>query len=148
MVGLVTAAISTGGGRHALTLRTPEFERASLLTLIGLTMGAVSFTLTKVAVVILLVNLLHPSPWHARLLWSLVVGNVLFILAAGVIFFLQCNPPQALWTMESEHKCWDSVVPNSVAISGSGRIILFLSPFASEVVSPFSRLTYHVYACV
>ena len=123
MVGLVTAAIVTGSGRHALTLHAPEFERASLLTLIGLTMGAISFTLTKVAVVILLVSVFSPLPWHARFLWTLVAGNMLFILVAGVIFFLQCSPPQALWTMEADEKCWNPVVPNSLAISGSGRAV-------------------------
>jgi len=121
MVGCITAAVSAGTGRHALTLHATDVEHATLLTLIDLALGAVSFTLTKVAVVILLVNLLHPSLWHIRLLWMLVLGNILFILVTAVVFFFQCNPPQALWIVEMEGECWSPVIADCFAISGSGK---------------------------
>ncbi len=92
-----------------------------MLTLVGLTMGALSFTLTKVAVVILLIKLLHPSQCHTRFLWGLVGGNVLFMGVAGLIFFLQCMPPQALWSQEIKHRCWDPVVATGFATSASGK---------------------------
>lgn len=96
----------------------------SVLTLVGLTLGALSFTLTKIAVVILLTKLLHPSPCHTRVLWGLVGGNILFISIAGLIFFLQCTPPQALWNQHITHKCWDPVVATSLATSASGKSCL------------------------
>ncbi len=148
MVAFFTTAISAGTGRHRPVLRTPDFERACLLSLIGLFSGAVSFTLTKVAVVILLVNLLHPPPWHSRLLWVLVSGNVLFILCVGALFFLQCSPPKALWTVDIEHNCWDPAVANSVVVAGSGMNCFFFPlprshlSFSLKVAGPFGRLTY------
>jgi hypothetical protein len=118
----VTAAIAVGGGHHASTLSDEKVALASVLTLVGLTMGAISFTLTKVAVVILVIQLLRPSPWHIRVLWTLVAGNVLFMTFSGFVFFLQCMPPQALWDQDIEHRCWDPAVATGFATSASGKL--------------------------
>ncbi|KAK3901759.1 hypothetical protein C8A05DRAFT_44664 [Staphylotrichum tortipilum] len=115
----VTAAIAGGGGRHSSTLSQSQVQLVSVLILVGLTLGALSFTLTKIAVVILLIKLLHPSQCHTRVLWGLVGGNVLFMSVAGLVFFLQCMPPQALWNQYIKHKCWDPVVATSLATSAS-----------------------------
>lgn len=120
LVGTITGAISIGQGRHAATLHLLDLELAMLLTMIGLGMGVLSFTLAKAAVVILLIKVLHPPPWQARLLWGLITGNTIFMVAASAVYFLQCSPPQALWMVEVEKKCWDPLVVNSIAISGSG----------------------------
>ena len=122
-VAFMTGAVANGGGRHGATLPIPKFKLASLLTLIGIMMGALSFTLTKVAVVLLLVKLLYPSLWHVRLLWILVVGNILFMVIAVFVYFLQCSPPLALWDIEIEHTCLDPVVVNGLAISACGRTV-------------------------
>ncbi len=143
-LGFVTAAIATGAGRHSSTLSHSQVELASLLTLVGLTMGALSFTLAKVAVVILLIQLLRPALWHVRFLWTLVSGNVLFMATAGLIFFLQCRPPQALWNQEVEHSCWDPMIATSLAISASGKSILVFS--ASEAASHLVPDTYTDFA--
>ncbi|KAK5652671.1 hypothetical protein OQA88_10265, partial [Cercophora sp. LCS_1] len=58
LVGILTGAISVGQGRHAAALSVADFELAMLVTMIGMAMGVLSFTLAKVAVVILLVNVL------------------------------------------------------------------------------------------
>jgi len=118
----VTAAVACGGGHHEYALSQKQVQLASVLTLVGLTMGAISFTLTKVAVVILLIKLLHPSRWHVWFLWAMVGGNVLFIAVGGLVFFLQCKPPQALWVDGIEHTCWDPAVATGVATGASGKI--------------------------
>lgn len=120
-VALITAAVVAGGGRHESTLSSTEIKLASVLTLVGLTMGALSFTLTKAAVVMLLSRLLRPSTWHVRFLWTLIGGNVLFMTIAGIVFFLQCQPPQALWDQGIEHSCWDPRIATSLAITTSGK---------------------------
>ena len=129
-VAFLTGAIASGGGRHTSTLSHTQVELASVLTLVGLTMAALSFTLTKVAVVILLTHLLQPPLWHARVLWVLVAGNVLFMTIAGAFFFLQCRPPQALWYQEIEHTCWNPMIATGLATSTSGKTIAGL--FASR----------------
>ena len=134
-VAFLTGAIASGGGRHTSTLSHAQVELASVLTLVGLTMGALSFTLTKFAVVILLTHLLHPHLWHVRILWALVAGNVLFMTIAGLVFFLQCKPPQALWYQEIEHTCWDPMIATGLATSTSGKTIvgLFASRWGFEI---------------
>ncbi len=136
-LGFVTAAIATGAGRHSSTLSHSQVELASILTLVGLTAGALSFTLSKVAVVILLIQLLRPALWHVRFLWTLVGGNLLFMAVAGLVFFLQCRPPQALWSEEAEQSCWDPMIATSLAISTSGKSTLVVSApvAASQLVS-------------
>lgn len=117
----VTAAIAYGGGRHENTLSHSQSDLASVLILVGLTMGALAFTLTKVAVVILLVKLLHPPLWHVRFLWGMVGGNVVLISIGGLVFFLQCKPPQALWVQGIEHDCWNPAVATGFATGASGK---------------------------
>jgi hypothetical protein len=138
-VAFVTAAIATGGGRHSNTLSQSQVELVSVLILVGLTMVALSFTLTKVAVVILLIKLLRPSPWHTRVLLGLVSGNVLLMVAAGLVLFLQCIPPRALWIQEIEHRCWDPMVATSLATSASGKTCPRL--VRSPMWCPVCRLT-------
>jgi len=121
LVGIITGAISVGQGRHAVALRVPDFELAMFLTMIGLGMGVLSFTLAKAAVVILLIKVLRPPPWQSRLLWGWIIGNGIFMVAASAVYFLQCSPPQALWKTNIEKKCWDPLVVNIVSISGSGK---------------------------
>ncbi|KAK5659990.1 hypothetical protein OQA88_13456 [Cercophora sp. LCS_1] len=115
----MAGAVVAGSGRHAATLRVSDFEHAVLLTLIGLSAGAASFTLAKAAIVILLIKVLRPPAWHAGLLWGLVTMNVIFIAVVAALYFLQCSPPQALWRVLADKRCWDPWVANYVAISGS-----------------------------
>ena len=118
-VAFVTAAI-------VISRSTPspsEVELASVLTLVGLAMGALSFTVTKVAVVILLIHLLHPSPCHVRILWALVGGNVFFMVVTGFSCFLQCTPPQGLWNPEIERSCWNPVIATSLETTASGKTV-------------------------
>jgi hypothetical protein len=132
----VTAAIVTAGGsRYGTTLSRSEVGLASILTLVGLTMGAFSFTLAKVAVVMLLVKLLSPPQWQVRVLWVLVGGNILFMGIAGLVFFLQCMPPQALWDQEFEieQSCWNPMIATGLAIAASGKTDFCLSSFPAMV---------------
>lgn len=57
------------------------------------------------------------------------------MIAAGLVYFLQCSPPQALWIMAIAHKCSDPVVSDSLAIGASGRAVLFLTLFGLDVAS-------------
>jgi len=113
----VTGAVAADGGRHGDTPPFQGLELAPVLGVIGLSMGALSFTLTKVAVVFLLIKLLHPSPWHIRLLWGLAVGNILFMGIAAVLFYLQWIKPSSL----------DPAVTPGVTLAACGKTVLFLS---------------------
>jgi hypothetical protein len=41
---------------------------------------------------------------------------------AGLVFFLQCMPPQALWDQEFEieRHCWNPMIATGLAISACG----------------------------
>ena len=120
LVGILTGAISVGEGRHAAALRVSDFDLAMFLTMIGMGMGVISFTLAKAAVVILLIKVLRPPPWQSRVLWGWILGNGTFMVAASAVYFLQCSPPQALWKTEIRGECCDPWVVNHLIITASG----------------------------
>jgi hypothetical protein len=134
LVGILTGAISVGEGRHAAALRVSDFGLAMFLTMIGMGMGVLSFTLAKAAVVILLINVLRPPPWQSRVLWGWILGNGIFMVAASAVYFLQCSPPQALWKTEIRGECRDPWVVNYLIITGSGKL-------QSLLVAPQAALT-------
>lgn len=76
--------------------------------MIGLIPGVLSLALPKFAVVNLLVKILCPSPRHIRLLWSLVIANLVLMLGAFGIRFSECDPPEAQFTLYAPAKCRSS----------------------------------------
>src|SRR4051812_14975640 len=126
LVGILTGAVSVGEGRHAAALRVSDFDLAMFLTMIGMGMGVLSFTLAKSAVVILLIAILRPPKWQYRVLWGWIIGNGIIMIAVSAVYFLQCKPPQALWKTGIEGECWDPAVVNILIISGSGKQQSFL----------------------
>lgn len=92
--------------------------------MLGLGFGLAAFTLGKVAVVILLIAVLRPPIWHARLLWGLVLVNAIFLVLTTIVYFLQCKPPEALWKVVLDKQCWNPRIVNTLAISGCGTLAL------------------------
>lgn len=119
LVGILTGAISVGQGRHAAALSVADFELAMFLTMIGMGMGVLSFTLAKVAVVILLVNVLDPSPCQRRVLWCCIIGNCVFMVTTSALYFLQCSPPQSLWKLDVPGTCCDPFIVNHLILGSS-----------------------------
>ncbi|KAL1960574.1 hypothetical protein VTO42DRAFT_7153 [Malbranchea cinnamomea] len=106
-VGVTTANVIGGYGKHAITLRDTEMEKAVLLNSISFIFGILSFSVPKMAVVALLNKILNPGKLHYWWLWFLVVFTAVSGGGCVLILFLMCSPPQALWKAIPGATCLD-----------------------------------------
>jgi hypothetical protein len=96
-LGITTANVVTGYGRHAAALDTPHLEMAILLNTIGFLFGILSFTLPKIAVAYMLTRILNPSRGHKIFVFSLVSLAAAVSIVCILILFTMCSPPQSQW---------------------------------------------------
>ena len=103
-LGLTTANVNVGYGRHAVTLDLPHLEKAILLNTVGFLFGILSFTVPKVAVAIMLIRILNPG----RIAKYFVIGLVSLAACVAatciILLFTECDPPASQW---------DKSIPNA-----------------------------------
>lgn len=125
-VGLTTANVLVGYGRHAFTLSIPHLEKAILLNTIGFLFGILSFTIPKIAVAAMLNRILNPSKWHRIFVFFLVGLSAVVSVICIIILFTMCDPPEAMWNVSiTNATCRDSWILINYAIftGGEYRII-------------------------
>lgn len=106
MLGLTTAAVRAGNGRHFALLTDEQKSGAVLYTIAGFCPGIFSFGVPKLAVVALLTRITNPSRRHKMFLWSMT-GSCLFILfGCVIILFAQCALTRSQWDFSVQGTCW------------------------------------------
>lgn len=65
-----------------------------------------SFSFPNISIAILIVQLLALSPLHSRLLYALVILQVVAAMISVFIVFFQCDPPDILWDARIPGSCW------------------------------------------
>jgi len=113
---LASFAIKYGGGRHLLTLPPDYVPKAIYYTVVSFVPGVLSFTIPKLAVVILLAKILDPSRLHKIIMWIISILYVMLSIGMLVINFVQCNPPSAQWNGPIE-KCWNRKITVDYAMA-------------------------------
>lgn len=103
-LGLTTANVIVGYGRHAVTLDLPHLEKAILLNTVGFLFGILSFTIPKIAVAIMLIRILNPSKIHKYFVTGLVSLAACVSAICIILLFTECSPPASQW---------DKSIPNS-----------------------------------
>ncbi|KAK4184960.1 hypothetical protein QBC35DRAFT_476775 [Podospora australis] len=116
-VGLAGAAISHGGGRHLETLTPENAEKALFYIIISFVPGVSSFTIPKVAVVILLAKLLNPGKIHRMIMWVVSTLYLLVSLGMLVINFAQCSPAKRQWKPYIDGTCIDRKITVDYAMA-------------------------------
>jgi len=96
-VGMGSAAVYYGGGRHLFALKPENLGMVLKLTVISFVPGLSSFMFPKFAVVILLAKLLNPSKPHKYFMWGISVFYTLMIIVMLTLNFAQCTPAAAQW---------------------------------------------------
>ncbi|KAK4122267.1 hypothetical protein N657DRAFT_646950 [Parathielavia appendiculata] len=124
-ITIVTVAVDAGSGRHLYALTVPQAERALLFTFISFIPGILSFTMPKFAVVMLIRDLLNPSPGHLRAIWALAIVNAVLIVISITFTYAQCDPPRAQWTIGLKARCWNPIVLVATSITMSASSALF-----------------------
>lgn len=96
-LGLTTANVITGYGRHAAALDLPHLEKAILLNTVSFLFGILSFTLPKIAVAYMLTRILNPSKGHKIFVFGLVGFAAVVSVVCIIFLFTMCSPPQSQW---------------------------------------------------
>ncbi|KAH8692618.1 hypothetical protein BGW36DRAFT_23334 [Talaromyces proteolyticus] len=137
-LGLTTANVITGYGRHAKTLDMAHLEKAILLNTVGFLFGILSFTLPKIAVAFMLTRILNPSKGHKAFVFGLVGFAAVVSVVCILILFTMCTPPQSLWVVTIPgRKCRDSWILIDYAVftgALSAFVDLYLAIYPSVVL--------------
>lgn len=96
-LGVTTANVSIGYGKHAVVLTMKRLQDAILLNTVGFVFGVLSFAIPKLAVIAMLTRILNPGTWHQVWLWTFGVFGVLSSSGCIGILFAMCTPRKALW---------------------------------------------------
>ena len=114
------AVVSFGNGKHTALLSTEQQEGAVFWTTIAFCPGVLSFCLPKLAVVVLLIRILHPGPFHRCFLWTMVILCQLSFIGAMGILLGRCRPTRAIWDFSVQGTCLDiSILVNyGLAVTG------------------------------
>lgn len=105
-VGMGSAAVYYGGGRHLFTLDMENLGMVLKLTVISFVPGLSSFMFPKFAVVILLAKLLNPSKLHKYFMWAISLLYLIMIVVMLTLNFAQCTPAASQW-LELPGTCMD-----------------------------------------
>ncbi|BAE66454.1 unnamed protein product [Aspergillus oryzae RIB40] len=140
-VGMTTANVHMGYGKHAWFLDQSTVETISLVNTISFVIGIFCFTIPKVAVTVLLTRILNPSRLQRIWLWTMigVTASVSFVCIFLLVF--QCDPPQAAWqrrlVTEGKANCNDVQILIKYAIFNaalSASADLYLAIYPSTVL--------------
>lgn len=71
------------------------------------TKNAGSYSFPNISIAILIEHLLEPNPYRARVLYSMVIFQVIFAFTSVFLVFFQCNPTSMLWDQRVKGKCWN-----------------------------------------
>lgn len=104
-VGVTTANVAIGYGKHADALSGSQIEKAVLVNSVSFVFGILAFTIPKMAVVALLTKILNPSKLHFWFLWFMAMFTAISGTGCIFILFFMCDPPQALWKVIPGAKC-------------------------------------------
>jgi hypothetical protein len=105
-----TIAVHWGLGRHIQTL-LPDQIRFSIkyiylcefFSIMSPCLGRISYTL-------LLLQLLPPTKWPRRFLWSVICVQSVSDVGTIIISFSQCQPIYEFWGTNPKDYCWDPKV--------------------------------------
>ncbi|KAF2197616.1 hypothetical protein GQ43DRAFT_380589 [Delitschia confertaspora ATCC 74209] len=120
-LGLSTAAVKSGDGKHFQLLDLDQKSGAIKYTIAGFCPGIFSFALPKLAVISLLTKLLNPSRIHRIFLWVLGLTTLMVLFGCVIILYAQCTPSASQWDFSiTEKTCWSKyVLVNYAIFSGS-----------------------------
>ncbi|KAE8374523.1 hypothetical protein BDV26DRAFT_295885 [Aspergillus bertholletiae] len=140
-VGMTTANVHMGYGKHAWALERSTLETITLVNTVSFSIGVFCFTLPKVAVTVLLTRILNPSRAQRIWLWTMIGITASMSFACFFLLLIQCDPPKATWqhhlVIEGKANCNDVQILIRYAIFNaalSATVDLYLAIYPSTVL--------------
>lgn len=90
-LGISSAAVESGSGRHFNTLNVEQQQNVIKYTIAAFCPGILSFAIPKLAVVALLTKLMNPSPAHRIFLWCSSGVTTLVLFGCVIILYALCD---------------------------------------------------------
>ena len=106
-VSLATAAVAFGLGRHVVSLQEDQIEKIAYLIAIMEPFAIFSYSIPKLAVVILIIKLLGVQKRSIWFLYSIIIILFATSLVCSILNFARCDPPKSIWNLAIDGKCWD-----------------------------------------
>ncbi|OOQ88225.1 hypothetical protein PEBR_14369 [Penicillium brasilianum] len=112
----VSYSVTLGLGRHAAAVIAEHgierYELSAYWQIIAYPFNIGAFSFPNISIAILIVHLLDPNPLRERLLYAMVILQVIFAIVSVFIVFFQCNPTAMMWNPLLDGKCWSSDIFN------------------------------------
>lgn len=122
-LGISSAAVESGSGRHFNTLNVEQQQNVIKYTIAAFCPGILSFAIPKLAVVALLTKLMNPSPAHRIFLWCSSGVTTLVLFGCVIILYAQCTPSRSQWDFSVKGECWSVWVLVDYAIFAGGESV-------------------------
>lgn len=114
---LVTYQASLQGFRHLFYLQPQQVPEVAKVNYIMQVLGIFSYVTAKASVGYLILRLLPPkSRWRKWIIWSVIILTFIINSLDCIFTFLQCDPPKALWEINTPAHCWNPKVQSDFAI--------------------------------
>lgn len=122
---LVSVASMAGLGRHIYYLSQDQLSRAIKFVSLSQPFCVMSFSLSKIAVALLLIRILTPAFRRgAWFLYPLTGIQLLLGIVVSIVQFAQCSPTRSLWDLSLPLKCWPFTVLQNFLYTLGGELII------------------------
>ncbi|KAE8143757.1 hypothetical protein BDV38DRAFT_289629 [Aspergillus pseudotamarii] len=106
----VSYSVTLGLGRHTAAVIAEHgmerYVKTAYWQILGFPFNIGAFSFPNISIAILIVHLLDPNPLRARLLYAMVIFQVILAMISVFIVFFQCNPTEMLWDHSVKGSCW------------------------------------------
>ncbi|KAL1968903.1 hypothetical protein VTN77DRAFT_1264 [Rasamsonia byssochlamydoides] len=108
---LNAVSVCWGIGRHDIYLTPEQYVNAIKYGLLAIPWGALCAMFGRISfIVFLLVFVMSVSYVRKRLLWALIVIQVVFNIPPVIVTFVQCQPVSRVWDPFEPGSCWNPAV--------------------------------------
>ncbi|KAK3390661.1 hypothetical protein B0H63DRAFT_121401 [Podospora didyma] len=107
----ITTSTLNGGARHVRYLTPEQILFTIKYNWIAQPWAVFSFATGKASVAFLILRFIGRNTVYRKYILYFTIATIFIVNGVGCItIFAQCDPPRALWTPETEAKCWDPIV--------------------------------------
>ena len=121
-----TIAVSFGLGQHITALRPDQIMLSTKYIYLCEFFAIMSPGFGRISYAFLLLEIIPPSKWRRRFLWTIIFVQFLVDVLVVVIAYAQCQPVSAFWD-QSAGSCWPPQVEEYAGFVQSSMLSLGLS---------------------
>jgi hypothetical protein len=138
---VVNVAVNHGLGRHVAHLDPSDFSYVLYLSTIFEPLAIFSINFPKVAVMLLILDLMGPRRQGVWFLYFLIFILFLSSALACIFVFVQCNPPSHIYNPTSPAVCWSPNVLRDTTIFSGCKSACFSWSVSTKTIQAWSAFS-------